>query len=248
MHFGDFDWQLVLVTCCTWGCLVSTKLRVGFLRLPRSRIHLYSMLSSRPPIPVKRFMHQINDNLFFVTWEHSPDLTRHLSWESVLFHSETDNWGEILFDGEMKMVYDVCSNGVSHAQSSNIVCTPTSVPISIQATRASAVFFGSCGGELENMGWGEVAVNWGQCSAAHLSMIWWNWWDGCMWELTTSMICWRVSPKVSTTASDSFATGRSNWNRGWKSFTIKRITTAVINISEELEMLSNYCLKGHFEC
>ena len=32
-------------------------------------------------------------------------------------------------------------------------------------------------------------------------------------KLTTSMICWRVRPKVSTTASDSFATGLSNYLR-----------------------------------
>ena len=165
-----------------------------------------------------------------MTWEHSPDLTRHLSWESVLFHSETDNWGEKLFDGEMKMVCDVCSNGVSHAQSSNIVCTPTSVPISIQATRASAL--SDCCFLWFLWGWvGEYGVRWGSCKLSpmlsgtyiyhtyYISMICWNWWDARMCELTTSMICWRVSPKVSTTASDSFATGRSNCNRGRKLFT-----------------------------
>ena len=30
-------------------------------------------------------------------------------------------------------------------------------------------------------------------------------------KLTTSMICWRVRPKVSTTASDSLTAGRSSW-------------------------------------
>ena len=188
----------------------------------------------------------ITKRLFFVTWEHSPDLTRHLSWESVLFHSETDNWGEKLFDGEMKMVCDVCSNGVSHAQSSNIVCTPTSVPISIQATRASAL--SDCCFLWFLWGWvGEYGVRWGSCTLSSMfsgtyqwfveigEMNWPHQWSAEEWVQKWAQPLQTHSPPVAPTGM------------GVESYSLSKNHHSS-NISEELEMLSNYCLKGHFEC
>ena len=150
MHFGDFDWQLVLVTCCTWGCLVSTELRVGFLRLPRSRIHLYSMLSSRPPIPVKRLMHQINDNqtpllcdmraltrfnqTFVVRICSFSFWNRQLGWDFIWWWDEDGVWCLQQWR-EPRPEFQYC------------VYTNQRANINTSSNLASAVFFGSCEGE-----------------------------------------------------------------------------------------------------